>query len=275
MKIMSLNLWGGRVSKELLSFISEKAGQADILCFQEVFQSEVEGQIYGTAQTNLFAKLQALLPDHTGYFVALEEKQGEEDLAVPADHAGYEFVKNGDPLESGMVDYGQAIFVRNNLEVLTHDHLFVYKYKNRLREVKWGDEDHGRALQWMLIKQDGDPLVVANIHGFWHKSGKSDTPERIEQSKKILETLRPMPGRKVICGDFNLAPDTESVRMIEAAGFRNLVTEAGVLSTRSGLHTGPVKFADYIFVDSEAEVKHFEVMDDQVSDHLPLLVEIG
>lgn len=278
MKILSLNAWGGRCHQALIPFIQKWGKEADVLCLQEIFDSETRDKIYVNAQSDLLTQLKELLPDHRAYFVALEEKQGERDIPAEATaHAGYDFLNLMDenPLEKNMVDYGQAIFVRNSLKVTSEGHEFVYMYKNRLREVTFGDYDHGRAFQWVTIEGDKSPLVVGNIHGFWHKSGKGDTPERVEQSRKIVEIMERFVGSKVICGDFNLAPDTESVKMLESAGFRNLVTENGVRSTRSSIHTGPVKFADYIFTSADIKVEDFEVLQDEVSDHLPLVVEIA
>lgn len=79
----------------------------------------------------------------------------------------------------------------------------------------------------------------------------------------------------VLCGDFNLLPDTESIRIIEQARLKNLITENGIVSTRTSHYTRADKFADYIFVSQQnVEVKSFNVLPDEVSDHSPLVIEI-
>ena len=77
----------------------------------------------------------------------------------------------------------------------------------------------------------------------------------------------------MLCGDFNLLPDTESLRMLESAGLRNLVVECGVTSTRTSLYARPEPFADYVFVSDGIAVRDFHVLPDVVSDHTPLLLE--
>ena len=77
----------------------------------------------------------------------------------------------------------------------------------------------------------------------------------------------------MLCGDFNLAPDTQSLRMLEAAGLRNLVAEFGVTSTRTSLYRRPERFADYVFVSPGVDVSAFRVLPDEVSDHAPLMLQ--
>jgi endonuclease/exonuclease/phosphatase family metal-dependent hydrolase len=81
-----------------------------------------------------------------------------------------------------------------------------------------------------------------------------------------------MSGAKILCGDFNLLPDTDSLAILEQ-GMRNLVKEYRVTSTRSQFYEKPDRFADYILVSPEVIVEDFQVLDEAVSDHLPLLLE--
>ncbi|MCX6712734.1 MAG: endonuclease/exonuclease/phosphatase family protein, partial [Candidatus Vogelbacteria bacterium] len=99
-----------------------------------------------------------------------------------------------------------------------------------------------------------------------------DTLERLEQSRKIKAFMDSVDSPKILCGDFNLLPDTESLKIIEG-GLRNLIREYGVTSTRTSFYTKPDKFADYVFVSPEIKVVDFKVLPDEVSDHSPLLLE--
>lgn len=80
-------------------------------------------------------------------------------------------------------------------------------------------------------------------------------------------------GRKILCGDFNLDISTESVRMLEQEMI-NLVREFKINSTRSALAPlGKGRFADYIFASDKIKINKFNVLNDVVSDHLPLYVD--
>jgi endonuclease/exonuclease/phosphatase family metal-dependent hydrolase len=79
----------------------------------------------------------------------------------------------------------------------------------------------------------------------------------------------------VLCGDFNLLPESESLLMLEQYGLRNLIREFGITSTRTSLYPKEGRFADYAFISEGIQLKSFEVLPDEVSDHAPLLIEIA
>ena len=130
------------------------------------------------------------------------------------------------------------------------------------------------------IKTRVDGLIVDNIHGAPLPGNKKDNKYRLKQSKMILETLINVPGKKIIGGDFNLDLETESVKLFENAGYRNLIREYRIKTTRNNISWAQYPkeehqlFADFVFVSPEVKVKNFEVIDNEVSDHLPMILEI-
>ncbi len=88
--------------------------------------------------------------------------------------------------------------------------------------------------------------------------------------------MRKFDGPKILCGDFNLNIDTESLAMLEKQGnLRNLIKDHKVSTTRSALYPKKsiMPFADYMFVSPEIGVRSFEVPDEPASDHLPMILE--
>lgn len=84
-------------------------------------------------------------------------------------------------------------------------------------------------------------------------------------------------GSKIIVGDFNLLPETESLKII-GEGMRNLIGEFNIARTRSNL--SPFfgkkefqKFADYTLATPDVKVLDFKVLEVEVSDHLPMILE--
>jgi endonuclease/exonuclease/phosphatase family metal-dependent hydrolase len=131
----------------------------------------------------------------------------------------------------------------------------------------------GKNVQWVTFKDKN--LTICNFHGIWNGQGKTDTEDRINQSKNIINALKSFDTEIVLCGDFNLLPETKSLQMIkEDLGFRDLIEEYNVTSTRTSHYTKEPKFADYVFVSKGITVKDFKVLPDEVSDHAPLYVEV-
>jgi endonuclease/exonuclease/phosphatase family metal-dependent hydrolase len=80
---------------------------------------------------------------------------------------------------------------------------------------------------------------------------------------------------KLLIGDYNLNPDTESLKKLEEHGLVNLISAHGVTSTRSSHYTKEGKYADYALLSPTVQVEKFEVLADEVSDHLPLHLTVS
>ncbi len=247
MRVISLNTWAGKVLEPLLTFVRTEAPRTDVFCFQEIFNS-TEMQVIDGRSVHLFTMLCEALPDFVGLFAPVVDGIGPGGGAFPT-------------------SYGIAMFVRKDLRIHTHGDIFVYRNRNWHSDMDLAD--HGRNLQYALIERDGKQYWILNIHGLWTPT-KDDTPERIAQSEKILEFVRDREPL-VLCGDFNLAPDTQSIALL-GTQMRNLIREYGITTTRNALYTKPVRFADYVFV-KHIDVKDFTVPQIVVSDHLPMILE--
>lgn len=175
-------------------------------------------------------------------------------------------------------NYGLMMLVKKDWEVVASGDVFVYKHKGYIPPGEVGE--HARSVQYVSVKNKAtEALTVMNFHGLWttkpEGKGKQDIPERIEQSQKIVEFISTLTTPFVLCGDFNLLPTTQSIKLLEEAGLRNLIKEYGITSTRTKYYPKSEKFADYAFVSNGVEVKDFKVLPDVVSDHSPLYLEIG
>lgn len=158
-----------------------------------------------------------------------------------------------------------VIFVRKGIEVVDSGTL--------LNE----GSDIGFA-NYVVIRQGNDETSICNVHGIPHPGHKLDSPERIEQSQVILNYFKNKP-RIIIGGDFNLLPEAKSIKMFEQYGYRNLIGEYAIKTTRNHIALdaypdNPQYYADYVFVSSDIRVTDFTVLDDIISDHQPLTLRI-
>lgn len=177
----------------------------------------------------------------------------------------FQIVSSAKEIEDGK--YAQLNCVKNEFEVTDEEVLFQ-------RRDDLGIVNVTRA------KNEGNDMVVVNVHGISQPGEKLDNPNRLKQSKGIINYLADKSGQKIIVGDFNLMPETESIRMFEKAGYRNLIKEYDITNTRNHYvwdryPDTPQYYSDYAFVPSDVKVKNFEVLPDEVSDHQPLLLEVG
>ncbi len=169
--------------------------------------------------------------------------------------------------------YGLALFIKNGLEIVDEGEIYIYKEKGWVSPEEAGN--HARTLQYVTIQMSEGPLTIVHVHGLWNGKGKGDSDDRLEQSRRIVDFVSALGHPFVLVGDFNLRPDTESLKMIEGIGVRNLISEYGITSTRTSHYTKPEKFADYAFVSEGITVNDFKVLPDEVSDHAPLYIEFS
>lgn len=253
MKLITLNTWGGRAGCDnLLQFFQSNKDNIDIFCLQEIWSApydDLEG--FSAGGKNI---------EHENILV-----YGMQDISKIL--SDYKSIFNPHYLDN----YGLMISLKNNINLIKEGELFVYRYKGYLPEGDIGR--HARNIQYVTFHLDSKEITVINFHGLWNGQGKGDSEERIDQSKKIIEFIKNLKGEIVLCGDFNLLPDTKSLKMFEDFGLRNLVLEYGVNSTRTSFYTKPEKFADYIFVSKGITVNDFRVLPDEVSDHSPILID--
>jgi len=142
-----------------------------------------------------------------------------------------------------------------------------------------------RICSWVRLEvlETGEVLHVFNTH-FDHRGEEA----RRESARLILakiEEISGMDGAVVLCGDFNLPPDSEPIELI-----RNTLQDAfqvselppyGSVATFHGFtyDDPPGKRIDYVFVSRALKVLRYGGLTDSrdrsfFSDHLPVLVSI-
>jgi endonuclease/exonuclease/phosphatase family metal-dependent hydrolase len=256
LRIITLNIWGGRQLNDLIGFFRAHAPHTDVFCLQEVLDTD---RVFSSApgcepakQGSVYKAIQHALPD---FHSAFAQHENAADRIAPA-----MFVRRS--LGAGAI---QSQLVYDKPTAATHSGIDMAKYF-RLK------------LQHVRIPLAGADVLVANFHGLWHPAGKVDIPERLEISHAVRSALAFHSGPLLICGDFNLLPSTQALAIL-ASGLRNPLLERGMTCTRTHLYrsfTDASKslFADYVLLSPELRVRRFEVMRDVVSDHAALRCEV-
>jgi len=266
-KILSLNAWGGRVFEPLLPFLA--ATDADVLCLQEVVRTPGAGIRWLTyrgdgaelpQRANLYDEIWSTFSGHdSGFFPSARGSLHDGDVAYPS-------------------EFGLATYARRSLPVIGQALDFVH---GAFSPDGWGAHPRPRNAHGIRLFDDaaGQPISVVHLHGLRDPAGKGDTPDRRNQAHALVRLIRRVwnPGeRLVVCGDFNLLPDSETFAILGALGLAELVTARGFTDTRTSFYGKENRFADYLLVTPNVEVRRFEVVaSPEVSDHRPLLLEIG
>jgi endonuclease/exonuclease/phosphatase family metal-dependent hydrolase len=259
MKLVNLNV-GIKIdnTKQIAAFLQEQA--ADIVAIQEI-ALHLEPGVLPEYQSK--AELGALLNKQYAYdffgplLVANGFKSGTEILR---DFGGH-------------IMQGNQLLSRYPFVAATNE--FYYKHFEYMIDwSNWRQEDHGRAVQVAEFDIDGTHLQVLNLHGIWNESRMGDE-RTMAQCRYVLEAAKRKDMPTIITGDFNLRPHSPSITILERE-FKNLITEFGITTTRPDFKDeidegGSV--VDYMFVSDHIQVKRFEVVKTDISDHLPLVLD--
>ncbi|MEI8337915.1 MAG: endonuclease/exonuclease/phosphatase family protein [bacterium] len=245
MKLINLNVQCGANDEPFMEFVKNSSIDTDIFCFQEVFNNPlVIRSVLKNARPNLFSELQNLLPDFNSYFAPPVEK----DVG------------------------GLAIFIKKRFSVVKSDDIVIFSELDILTDRNNKDFfTMGRNVQHLEFVNNTKKYSIFNFHGAWIPEKKKDTDHRIEQSNVLRRIFNKTEGSKILCTDLNIEPNTKSLSIL-AEGNIDLVQKYGITSTRS-VSKGRKEIVDYVIVSPEVEVLKFEVLEVEVSDHLPLMLE--
>lgn len=267
MRILSLNGWGGRLGEELVSYV--KDADPDVLCLQEVTNTPEAASawlVYRDGggelpqRANLFAEVAEALPGHQAFFCpAARGPLYDRDLMIPS-------------------EWGLGTFVRSSLPIIGQAQDFIH---GAFSADGFGDHPRSRNAHAVRLYDHATErtTVVLHLHGLRELDGKGDTPARDAQTARLIELIDRIRHRDdglVVCGDFNVLAESRMLSALGDIGLTELVTARGFTDTRTSHYRKTPRFADYMLVGDNVDVRSFQVVvQPEVSDHRALLLEIG
>lgn len=242
LKLLQLNIWhGGELIDNVISFIQKE--NPDIITCQEVQNGDLTGVPRSLTTLKTFA----------------------EEL-------DYSYVFSPQILwcKEPHIEQGLATFSRFPIEL--KDTVFFdtsYRYYPMVADqADW--EDYPTALQYSVVQSPQGSLNIYNVHGIWGLDGE-DNPSRLKMSEIIVSQIQ---GKEnvIVAGDFNMFPNTQSIRAIE----RHLTSVFGTeLPTTHNLSRKPPGYGkgpvDMVFVSTDIKVLNHFCPQVDISDHMPLV----
>jgi endonuclease/exonuclease/phosphatase family metal-dependent hydrolase len=194
---------------------------------------------------------------------------GVDQVAVLQQATGYEAAFGPSLLQYDGGQYGIAIFSRYGIGYQSTIPLPVSPAQTRAG----GSHEPRVALLAFVQRLTGTPTWrLLNTH-----LDPAEGPARAQEIAAVVESYRDQAasaGPVLVGGDFNSTPDNPVLAPLKAAGLRDAWTECGSGPGFTYPAAKPVKRIDYLFLSGALRCNSAEVVDTQVSDHRPLLVEI-
>ena len=261
LSLIFLNTYNARFKERLFDFIEQN--DPDIFCFQEIY-SGLEPEVTSTGSVvDQYYQMRILLQDrYFGYHHVRQEDWPDSTY------------KKSNP-------WGNAIFVKKGIKIISYFEEYILGYRNSADKNNLSKTLPVGA-QSISVEIQNNIISVTNFHGYYAGVGvgKEDSIERILQSENLLNHVNKLPGIKILGGDFNLNPNTESIKILENASFENLIKKYNIKTTRTEKYPKEKRdiypYADYVFTEKGLNVQKFYVDETfEGSDHAPMFLNIS
>jgi endonuclease/exonuclease/phosphatase family metal-dependent hydrolase len=240
MKLVQLNIWGGRLEKQVANFLEEQ--QPDIACLQEAISIQGNGAIFVGFETLQQSWHKPIYSFHTPMF-------------------SFKFMNRIASFGNGIIS--TRPFIKKEA---------LYTNLEPREDFDFEMHDYNvRNLQHVQFDIHGKKLHILNHHGHHIPAHKNGNESTMRQMKQIRNYINKLDGSIILTGDFNLSPQSKSLELINEK-LDNLSVKYQLDTTRNEL-TYKKEVCDYIFVNDQVKVKDFVASDALVSDHKALILE--
>lgn len=242
MKIIQLNIWQGKLGRQIIDFLQSE--KPDFVCMQEV------NDLKGRAGYKFFNTLDEI-----------KQQAGFKEAVMSASYSSRYMERE--------MEYGNAVL--SQWPIVNSQKIFTRGEYMRNFDIEKND-DNVRNLQIINVNVGDKPLTILNHHGHHIHGSALGNDETLRQMRLIATEIDKIKGPLIMCGDFNLSPDSESLAIVNQK-LTNLTVANDLQNTLSRLHPAQGVACDYIFVNDQIKVKNFEMSAKLVSDHKALILE--
>ncbi|MFZ1249188.1 MAG: endonuclease/exonuclease/phosphatase family protein [Candidatus Saccharimonadales bacterium] len=243
MKLLQLNIWMGRLSRQILPLIERE--KPDIITAQEVF-STAQPIRFPDATFDIFERMMTAGHFADGYF------SPTFNLTVAKQSVGF----------------GNAIL--SKFPILKRETSFTHgQFQPDMTVADF--EPNTRNFQLVTIKTPLGQVHVCNHHGYW-EARPEGSAKTYEAMQIVATALRRVEGPLLFAGDLNINPNAETMGLF-GSFLKNQTATHGITNTLSPLGKVQNVACDHILTNEQVTVQGFRVLDEIVSDHKALVVE--
>ena len=243
---------------EVINFL--KDNKADIIALQEVMRG-IDDTVYDRYNNSKIIKDNLQEECRYSFYGALWVSDKHIKKGIVTKDFG------------GLAEQGNELISKYPI-IEASNHFFHKNYHIFKDVTDFRKTDHARAILDTILQIDNKKLRILNIHGIWNE-GKIGDKRTEKQCKYLLSLIEDSNLPTIIVGDFNLHPESESIQLLNKK-LTNLIEKYNIMTTRptvkDGLDIGD-NVDDYIFINDKIKVNSFEVKQEKVSDHYPLILD--
>lgn len=242
MKLIQLNTWSCKLPTQVVRLFEEQ--RPDFVCLQEAISANFNPMVMNTIEQ------------------VFEKYAFADVLYTPL----IEFAFMKQRMQRGNMIASQSKILDSS-EVWTHG---SFNGDFDIIEAQ-GVTNGSRNIVHARVATSDGIVNILTLHGYIIKEHKNGNEETLKACKQLVSFAETLDGPVIITGDFNLAPDSESIQYVNQK-YRNLSIEYNLPTTRNYL-TSKTEVCDYIFVNEKVQVNNFFMSEIVASDHNALVLD--
>ena len=245
-KILQINIWGGRIKDGLTSFLSKN--DYDIVCMQEAVWSETSDDFL-----RLFIDTIDKIKEEAGY-----------PYNFRSSHCGIKLFDGKSQLEQGNVILSKIPFKKTEEKTVFGQYYVADNSKNPVEAIN----RHRYTAQKVELENG---LILVNYHGYWLPNPIGDETT-IDCMKSVANMVKNEKNPVVLCGDLNVSAKSPAMRELD---FLNDLTSLNkVKTTLRNIRFKKDVACDHILISKNLKYKDFTVINKPISDHRALSAKI-
>jgi endonuclease/exonuclease/phosphatase family metal-dependent hydrolase len=253
-KLLQLNINSDNYWDTLVSYLTSH--DFDILQFQEVTGKDTICYTSINSKRDGFEELTRLFHD---------KYKGELAIAQRYTSSPHSYM-------------GNATFYRKDFSLIKRQEVTLFHEQEYFPSDYKTGETSGRNLLHLTLEVEKKQISFLTTHFAWGWD-HIEKPHQTRQGEIIINYLQTVAAPFIFSGDFNLTPEQPVIQKLDKLA-RNLTAENKITNTLNPKnHRAKILFpkglaVDYIFISKDLQVKNFAVVDEGLSDHFGLTVEI-
>ncbi|MEO5650186.1 MAG: endonuclease/exonuclease/phosphatase family protein [Ginsengibacter sp.] len=233
-----------------------KQQDADVLCFEEFFESKDTGYF----EQNISAIVEMGYPHY--YFVPIETYKNDYEMGI-AIFSKYPMI------DSANFNFKRSKKTEHLLytDIKVNDHIFRI-FATHLQSVHFDESDYqslSRIKRARETNLSDSRTIVSKL--------KRGYESRYQQAELVSQKIKESPYPSLICGDFNDVPNSSTYFKIKG-NFQDAFLKKGSFIGRTFRFISPTLRIDYILTDKRFTVKQVQVIHVPYSDHYPVEADL-
>lgn len=249
-RFVQMNIWNGRLYYPIDAFL--KRERPDILCAQEMLSGEDNlSPSFWTAETLVQA----------GHF-----NQSQTTPPIP-------FYEMWDK-SAGIVN---AVLTGERLSSTFQHTIFPYEPEGEITTQLQRHIDYYSMVHTEQRLADGRVLHVLSHHNHIvrNEAGRLYSKTSEINFKTIAEYIATLSGPVIFSGDFNLFKESTCLQPLKEIGLTNLNDVHNIQHARNEFSWKAEECVSHVFISPDIQVHDYRVATDNVSDHLPLVMDFS